>query len=247
MTTDPTTDTRRQHRSQAARDPRLPADQDDAGIRRRQAGTDLARPSSPIRSATASRSCCRTRPGAGLSYSIKIAADRERLMLTKSGVARPGPTCRRAMWAVGELGLEHTRIDVGGAFGKNREPPYLAMNPNGLVPTLEEDDGFLLWESNSIVRYLAGKHEEWRVGAEGCQAARTRQPVDGLAIVGGRARDHAGVLGPDPHAGGKARRGRDQGLAGQDHRRDENPRRATGKDRISSPARRFPTATSRSA
>jgi len=67
---------------------------------------------------------------------------------------------QKAMWAVGELGLEHTRIDVGGAFGKNREPPYLAMNPNGLVPTLEEDDGFLLWESNSIVRYLAGKHDK---------------------------------------------------------------------------------------
>ena len=57
---------------------------------------------------------------------------------------------QKAMWAVGELGLEHTRIDVGGAFGKNREPAYLAMNPNGLVPTLEEEDGFLLWESNSI-------------------------------------------------------------------------------------------------
>ena len=41
----------------------------------------------------------------------------------------------------------------------NKEPKYLAMNPNGLVPTLEEDDGFLLWESNSIVRYLAGKHD----------------------------------------------------------------------------------------
>ena len=67
---------------------------------------------------------------------------------------------QKAMWAVGELGLEHTRIDVGGAFGKNKEPPYLAMNPNGLVPTLEEDDGFLLWESNSIVRYLAGKHDK---------------------------------------------------------------------------------------
>ena len=67
---------------------------------------------------------------------------------------------QKAMWGIGELGLEHTRIDVGGAFGKNREPAYLAMNPNGLVPTLEEEDGFLLWESNSIVRYLAGKHDK---------------------------------------------------------------------------------------
>src|SRR5215475_14185009 len=65
---------------------------------------------------------------------------------------------QKVMWAVGELGLAHERIDVGGAFGKNKEPPYLAMNPNGLVPTLEEDDGFLLWESNSVVRYLASKH-----------------------------------------------------------------------------------------
>jgi glutathione S-transferase len=65
---------------------------------------------------------------------------------------------QKAMWAVGELGLEHQRIDIGGPFGQNREPKYLAMNPNGLVPTLEEEDGFLLWESNSVVRYLAGKH-----------------------------------------------------------------------------------------
>jgi glutathione S-transferase len=70
---------------------------------------------------------------------------------------------QKAMWAVGELGLEHNRIDVGGAFGKNREPAYLAMNPNGLVPTLEEDDGFLLWESNSVVRYLAGKYDKTNV------------------------------------------------------------------------------------
>jgi glutathione S-transferase len=64
---------------------------------------------------------------------------------------------QKAMWAVGELGLEHERIDIGGPFGKNKEPPYLALNPNGLVPTLEEDDGFILWESHSIVRYLANK------------------------------------------------------------------------------------------
>jgi len=65
---------------------------------------------------------------------------------------------QKVMWAVGEIGLPHERIDIAGPFGKNREPAYLAMNPNGLVPTLEEEDGYLLWESNSIVRYLAAKH-----------------------------------------------------------------------------------------
>jgi glutathione S-transferase len=65
---------------------------------------------------------------------------------------------QKVMWAVGEMGLPYERIDIGGPFGKNREPAYLAMNPNGLVPTLEEEDGYLLWESNAIVRYLAAKH-----------------------------------------------------------------------------------------
>jgi len=65
---------------------------------------------------------------------------------------------QKVMWAVGEIGLPHERIDIGGPFGQNREAAYLAKNPNGLVPTLEEEDGFLLWESNSIVRYLAAKH-----------------------------------------------------------------------------------------
>jgi glutathione S-transferase len=66
---------------------------------------------------------------------------------------------QKVMWAVSEIGLPYERIDVGGAFGKNDQADYLAMNPNGLVPTLEEEDGFLLWESNTIVRYLAAKHK----------------------------------------------------------------------------------------
>ena len=65
---------------------------------------------------------------------------------------------QKVMWAIGEMDLRHERIDVGGPFGKNREAEYLAKNPNGLVPTLEDEDGFLLWESNSIVRYLAAKY-----------------------------------------------------------------------------------------
>lgn len=74
---------------------------------------------------------------------------------------------QKVMWAIGEMGLPHERIDVGGAFGKTKEPAYLAMNPNSLVPTLEEDDGFTMWESNSIVRYLAAKHQN-----------RTLEPAD---------------------------------------------------------------------
>ena len=82
---------------------------------------------------------------------------------------------QKAMWAIGELGLAHERIDVGGPFGKNREPAYLAMNPNGLVPTLEEEDGFLLWESNTIVRYLAAKHGPGKLEPAICATARARR------------------------------------------------------------------------
>ena len=66
---------------------------------------------------------------------------------------------QKVMWAIGEMKLPVERLDIGGPFGKNKEPAYLAMNPNGLVPTLEEEDGFTLWESNSILRYLAAKHK----------------------------------------------------------------------------------------
>ena len=64
---------------------------------------------------------------------------------------------QKAMWAVGELGLDHRRIDVGGAFGGLDQADYAAKNPNRRIPTLE-DDGLVVWESNAIVRYLAGKH-----------------------------------------------------------------------------------------
>lgn len=60
---------------------------------------------------------------------------------------------QKVMWCSGELGLEVERIDVGGAFGGNDQPDYLAKNPTGLVPTLEDGD-LVLWESHTIVRYL---------------------------------------------------------------------------------------------
>jgi glutathione S-transferase len=64
---------------------------------------------------------------------------------------------QKVMWAVGEIGLKHERIDAGMAFGRTKEPAFLKMNPNGLVPVIEDGD-FVLWESNVIVRYLAARY-----------------------------------------------------------------------------------------
>jgi len=64
---------------------------------------------------------------------------------------------KKALWAAEELGLKYERIDAGMEHGVNKTPEYLRMNPTGLVPTID-DDGFTLWESHSIVRYLCAKH-----------------------------------------------------------------------------------------
>jgi glutathione S-transferase len=64
---------------------------------------------------------------------------------------------QKVMFAVGELGLPHERYDVGGPFGKLDTPEYTMLNPNRLVPTID-DNGFVLWESNAIVRHLAQRY-----------------------------------------------------------------------------------------
>ncbi len=64
---------------------------------------------------------------------------------------------QKVMWTVGELGLEHHRIDAGGRFGGLDTPEFDALNPNRLVPAIE-DDGVVVWESNTIVRYLAARY-----------------------------------------------------------------------------------------
>lgn len=63
----------------------------------------------------------------------------------------------KVLWLCDELGLEYDRVDIGGPFGGNDKPEYLAKNPNGLVPTIE-DDGFVLWESHAVCRYIASKY-----------------------------------------------------------------------------------------
>ncbi|MEM9630399.1 MAG: glutathione S-transferase family protein [Pseudomonadota bacterium] len=64
---------------------------------------------------------------------------------------------QKVMWCAAELDLKVERLDIGGAFGGNNTSEYLSRNPNGRIPTLLDGD-FVLWESNTIVRYLCEKH-----------------------------------------------------------------------------------------
>ena len=63
----------------------------------------------------------------------------------------------KVIWLLETLKLPYEQFDVGGPFGKTDTPEYRAMNPTGLVPTLQEDD-FTLWESNAILRYICNAH-----------------------------------------------------------------------------------------
>jgi glutathione S-transferase len=65
---------------------------------------------------------------------------------------------QKVLWCCAELGIEYEREDAGMQFGKVDTPEFFALNPNRRVPVLIEGD-FVLWESNSIMRYLAGKHD----------------------------------------------------------------------------------------
>ena len=80
---------------------------------------------------------------------------------------------QKVLWCCEEMQIQYQRLDAGGSFGVINTPQYRALNPNGLVPTIE-DGPFVLWESNTIVRYLTAKHsagklwpEDLKVRAEG--------------------------------------------------------------------------------
>ncbi len=71
---------------------------------------------------------------------------------------KDGSNVIKALWCLGELGIEFEQIDWGGPFGGTDDPAYRLKNPNGRLPTLEEEDGFTLWESGAVVRYLCARY-----------------------------------------------------------------------------------------
>jgi len=76
---------------------------------------------------------------------------------------------RKVVWCAQELGLDFQRTEAGGRFGVVQTPEYLRMNPNALVPAIDDGEGegrVTLWESNVIVRYLCARHSTGRLYPE---------------------------------------------------------------------------------
>ena len=87
---------------------------------------------------------------------------------------------RKVLWACDEIGIAYERSDWGLGFRSTQSPEFLALNPNALVPVIVEDGGaFVLWESNTICRYLAARHARHDLlPAEPRQRARIEQWMD---------------------------------------------------------------------
>jgi len=79
---------------------------------------------------------------------------------------------QKVLWCCDELGLAYVQRDAGQHYGQNREPFFLAMNPNGRVPVIQLGD-FVLWESGAIIRFLCG-----RVAAPQADTAQRRAVAD---------------------------------------------------------------------
>ncbi|KVV38238.1 glutathione S-transferase [Burkholderia ubonensis] len=69
----------------------------------------------------------------------------------------PSINVRKVLWLCAELDLPFEREDWGSGFRSTDDPAYLALNPHGLVPVIKDGD-FVLWESNTIIRYLANRY-----------------------------------------------------------------------------------------
>ncbi|WP_213762899.1 glutathione S-transferase family protein [Caballeronia sp. dw_19] len=79
---------------------------------------------------------------------------------------RNSSNVQKVMWLIGELDLPHEHIPAGGSFGLTQSAEFLAMNPHGRVPVIKDSDGTIVWESHSILRYLAARYGSPRFWSE---------------------------------------------------------------------------------
>ncbi len=98
---------------------------------------------------------------------------------------------RKVLWTCTELGLPFEREDWGSGFQSTHSPAFLALNPNAMVPVIKDDD-LVLWESNSIIRYLVGRYGgEFLYPREPVARARIDQWIDWQASELNRAWSYA--------------------------------------------------------
>lgn len=90
----------------------------------------------------------------------------------------------KVMWVVVEAGVQARRIDHGGRFGGNDDPAYRRLNPHGRIPTLVDGE-VVLWESNSIVRYVAARYAPGLLPADLAARARAEAWMDWCSITFG--------------------------------------------------------------
>ncbi len=86
---------------------------------------------------------------------------------------------QKVMWLVGELQVEHRHIELGGQFGGLDTPEFLAMNPHGRIPVID-DQGTVVWESHAILRYLAARFGGKSFWSDDPARALVRGSMDGL-------------------------------------------------------------------
>ena len=87
---------------------------------------------------------------------------------------------KKVRWTCAELDIPYERVDAGLHFGVVNSDEYRAMNPNGMIPVID-DDGFVLWESNAIVRYLCAKNPKSALLARRPAHPGVCRPLDGMA------------------------------------------------------------------
>ena len=173
-------------------------------------------------------------------------ADNKQQQLTIWGRAN-SVNVQKVLWCLAELDLGYQRIDAGMQFGKNNEAAYLAMNPNGRVPTLVDGD-YVLWESNSVMRYLCmaygGNSPIYPAQPKARAGCRPLARLDAVDAAAGRP---PGVLGAGANAARKARHGRDPEGCRRGSRGVADRRGATGDAGASSKATSSRSPISRSA
>ncbi|MGE8174972.1 glutathione S-transferase family protein [Pseudomonas fluorescens] len=85
---------------------------------------------------------------------------------------------RKVLWTCAEIDVPFEREDWGSGFRSTHTPEFLALNPNAMVPVIQDDD-FILWESNSIIRYLVSRyHGDHLYPSEAKAKARVDQWID---------------------------------------------------------------------